>query len=125
MKHSRSKIIVGIFVAFTYIALGVFGLGMISAHVAHGGMPMNDCPYAVGQHSICPMDAVSHLEAWQNMVRTIISFTLFIIVPVIVTYVGYFVVRISSPPILNRRPNTQPSMYVELFSSGILNPKVF
>lgn len=124
MKLSHSKVIVGILVAFAYIVLSVFSLFMLAGHLSHDGMPMSDCPYMAGQHSICPMDFSSHITAWQNMVRTILPTVLLLII-ITAVFVTWQRDTESGPPIfLRRRRERQFSPFTELFSRGILNPKI-
>lgn len=124
MKLSRSKVIVGILVTFAYIALSVFSLFMLAGHLSHGGMPMADCPYMAGQHSVCPMDFSSHIAAWEDMVRTILPTVLLLII-VAFAVVSWQANEENGPPLfLRRRPERQISPYTELFSRGILNPKI-
>jgi ABC-type uncharacterized transport system permease subunit len=124
MKLSHSKVILGILVTFAYIALSVFSLFMLAGHLSHDGMPMTDCPYMAGQHSVCPMDFSSHIAAWEDMVRSILP-TLLLLIVVAFAVVWWQAREENGPPLfLRRRPERQISPYTELFSSGILNPKI-
>jgi hypothetical protein len=124
MKLLRSKIIVGILVTFAYIALSVFSLFMLAGHLSHEGMPMSDCPYMTGRHSICPMDFSSHINAWQDMVRTLLPTVLLLIIIAAVFVTWQAKIENGPPLFLRRRPERQISPYTELFSRGILNPKI-
>jgi hypothetical protein len=87
-------------------------------------MPMTDCPYMAGQHSVCPMDFSSHITAWEDMVRTILPTVLLLIIAAVI-FVTWRTTTEDGPPLfLRRRPERQISPYTELFSSGILNPKI-
>jgi len=124
MKLSRSKVIVGIIITFAYIALSVFSLFMLAGHLSHEGMPMSDCPYMAGQHSVCPMDFSSHITAWEDMVQTILPTVLLLII-IAVVFISWKPNVENDPPLfLRRRPERQISPYTELFSRGILNPKI-
>lgn len=124
MKLSRSKVILGMLVTFAYIALSVFSLFMLAGHLSHGGMPMTDCPYMAGQHSVCPMDFSSHIAAWEDIVRSILP-TLLLLIVVAFAVVSRQAREDNAPPLfLRRRPERQISPYTELFSKGILNPKI-
>jgi|JI10StandDraft_1071094.scaffolds.fasta_scaffold132054_4 hypothetical protein len=124
MKLSLKNVILGIFVTFAYIALNVFSLFMLAGHMSHGGIPMSDCPYMTGQHSICPMDFSSHIGAWQDMVRTILP-TILLLIIFAAVFITWQADKGNGPPLsLRRRPERQLSPYTELFSRGILNPKI-
>lgn len=123
MKAKHSKVTMGILVTFAYIALSVFSLFMITGHASHG-MAMSDCPYMAGQHAMCSMDTFSHITAWQNVVNTILSETLLLIIFVAILVPWPLVINTSPPSALRRRPERKISLYTELFSQGILNPKI-
>lgn len=109
---------------FAYVALSVFSLFMLAGHLSHDGMPMTDCPYMAGQHSICPMDFSSHIAAWQDTVRSILP-TIVLLVIVAAVFVSWRAKNENGPPVfLRRRPERQISPYTALFSRGILNPKI-
>lgn len=124
MNASRSKPIVGILITFAYIAMSVFSLFLLAGHLSHNGMPMSDCPYMAGQHSICPMDFSSHITAWEDMVRTILPTVLLLIIVAVVFISSQQKAENGPPLFLRRRPERQISPYTELFSRGILNPKI-
>lgn len=124
MKLSRSKVILAVLVFFAYIALCVFSLFMLAGHLSHVGIPMTDCPYMTGQHSVCPMDVASHITAWQDMVRTILPTIVLIIITAAVFTTWRLNMEIGPPIFLRRRPDRQISPYTELFARGILNPKI-
>lgn len=124
MKVSRSKIIISIFVTFAYIALSVFSLFMLAGHLSHGNMPMADCPYMVGQHSVCPMDFSSHITAWENMVRALLPTIVLLIIISAIFITWQADIEDGPHLLLKRRPERQISPYTELFSRGILNPKI-
>lgn len=124
MKLSRKNVILGIFITFAYIALSVFSLFMLAGHMSHDSMSMSDCPYMVGQHSICPMDFSSHISAWQDMVRTTLP-TILLLIIVAVVFITQETNKENRPPVfVRRRPLRQFSPFTELFSRGILNPKI-
>lgn len=122
MKLSYPKGILSAIMVIAYIALSIFGLFMISGHMSHG-RPMTNCPYMMEQHSICPMDTFSHMAAWQSMINILIP-SMVLIVAIAVFVIGQTIVGHSPPTFFRRRPDRQYSLYVELFSNGILNPKI-
>jgi hypothetical protein len=100
----------------------------------HGGM--TDCPFVVHDEVICPMDLADHLVAWKS-VFTAVSPTLLLLlgltgfVALVASVAPNLLRKISyaSPPIqrwLEVRTYTfsyRPLQ--ELFSNGILHPKLF
>lgn len=106
-----------------YLFLALFSLFGLSAHM-HNGMPMQDCPYAIGTHSLCSMDTFAHIEVWQDMLRTLLP-TIVILVIIAAIFITWRLnMEIGPPILLRRRPDRQISPYAELFSRGILNPKI-
>ncbi len=122
--YSQPRKILAIVALLGYLFLALFGLVGFSSHTMHSRMPMQDCPYAIGTHSLCSMDVFGHIRGWENATRTLLpSFVLFIILAV------FSMTRPkeldNSPPLfLRRRRERQYSPYTVLFSRGILNPKV-
>jgi hypothetical protein len=106
-----------------YIFLALFSLVGLSSHM-HTGMPMSDCPYSVGTHSLCSMDTLAHIEAWEAMMRVIVPYMTLLIVFIVVAFTWPKLTEISPPIRLLRRPERQYSPYALLFSRGILNPKI-
>lgn len=123
MKLKHSKIIGSILITFAYIALSVFSLFIIAGHTSHG-MPMSDCPYAAGQHAMCSMDVFSHITAWQRTMNVIFPTILLLMIFVAISIRWPITINHSPPAVVRRRPERQVSLYVELFSQGILNPKI-
>ena len=110
-----------------YVTITVFGFIHI-AHMAEMNMPMENCPFAVGEHSLCQMSVTEHIRAWEQFSRVLIpSFKVLTLASAlfILFSFAYF-----SPPItrfllyLRRERLRIFSLYQQLFSRGILNPKV-
>lgn len=124
MKFSHSKVICAALVTIAYIALSVFSLYMIAGHVSHDGIPVSDCPYMVGGHSMCSMDFSSHITAWQNMVRALLPSIVLLSIIAFVCGVWRSNTENGPPVFLRRQSIRRFSPYAELFSKGILNPKI-
>lgn len=107
-----------------YVFLALFSLAGISSHHIHADMGMENCPYALGTHSLCPMNAFAHIEAWESAMRVIVPFFTFILICIAAWAVWPSLLDSGPPTFLKRRPERQYSFYVHLFSSGILNPKI-
>jgi hypothetical protein len=100
----------------------------------HGGM--TDCPFMAHDEVICPMDLADHLGAWKSVFRAVTPTLLLLLgltgfVALVASVAPNLLRKISyaSPPLprwlevrtytFSRRP------LQELFSSGILHPKLF
>lgn len=98
---------------------------------AHGGM--SDCPFMVHEEAICPMNLSDHLSAWKSAFLAVMP----AIVLLLVGALGFALVapflllqRLQPIPIQKRelRERTYSFSYrplQELFSNGILHPKIF
>lgn len=100
----------------------------------HGGM--SDCPFMAHEEVICPMDLADHLAAWKSVFQAVAPTIVLLIaaagaVALAVTVAPHLFTSKRRPvPILPRllRERTYSFSYrplQELFSSGILHPKVF
>lgn len=123
---SQLKKILFIFALAGYAGITLFGALHI-AHMARSGMPMEGCPFAIGEHSLCEMDTSGHMKAWQEFSTTILP-TIKILVLASIAFAAVFF-GYWSPPIvrllLHRRREWGKtlSLYQQLFSQGILHPK--
>lgn len=125
-----------IFAFISFLFLGVFGLSHFNMNMGMDGkMSVEDCPFMIGG-VICKMSPFEHISMWQSFFTSIPSqnITLLILLLVSVVLFVFWIKRLFSPP---RNLFTQPnfgeySKYIplthsfqELFSNGILNPKLF
>ena len=123
-KSQQLKQALSVVALAAYVMLAVFGLFFMTMHMSHDGMSMENCPYMTGGHSVCPMDALSHITAWEDMVRTIVP-AILIIIGIVASCVSLSKEIELSPLRFSRyRPKRPRSPYMELFSNGILNPKI-
>ena len=121
----------------TLLFLGAMfgGLFHMAGMEMSGGM--TDCPYMSQQETICAMSVSEHLGAWQSTFTSIAP-TLFTILgllfvavvvgqiaPNLLQKVGLALKRISSIRSGSRDFNFVARPLQELFSSGILHPKLF
>jgi hypothetical protein len=116
--------VIGLLILISYIWIAVFGLFQVT-HMSHMGTGMHHCPFMIGQQSICPMDAVHHLQMWQvfsTVVIPLFEILLFSLCVFVVLRFWY-----SSPPLFSfTRQQYKKSftpLYQQLFSQGILHPK--
>lgn len=124
--------------AFLVMSLGVphFGMAMPMDMDEHGNMPMTDC-YMPGMATICNMSPLEHIASWQGMFTSLPTqgFAMTLLFLLIATVIGFVWIRqIHSPPQelktfsrFLRQQEYVPlhSPLQELFSNGILNPKLF
>lgn len=124
IKYMKQIIATLIFIAF--FTLGGFGMFAMTGMEGHHHRP--GCPFMPGEQIICNMTALDHIAAWQNAFTTTIStFSIYLLLVAVVLLVwkyysptDIFVRRL----LLSRtREPVLVSLYQELFSSGILNPK--
>jgi len=113
-----------LFALIPFLLLGTFGFVQM---MAVQSAPMHHCPFMPTQHSACPMTALDHFVAWQKAFQTIapelfigILFVLLIgCVPTLQTVSAVFTFH-------HQRSNQiRPPPFAQLFSDGILHPKVF
>lgn len=109
--------------------LGFMILGSIHLiHMAEMHMPMQDCPFIQLQKTLCLSDVTTHLETLKDMSQYPI---IFVFVYVVFIAAFFFILTYQPPSLLLRRiyskTNAQRrySIYLELFSKGILNSKYF
>lgn len=102
------------------------------AHMMHmedsGMAPMSDCPYSIGQYSVCPLDFAGHLNVWQE-VSVVSAPSLFISVVYLIAVFSIALLALSIVKLLSYlKNNLRKKLYIlyqELFSQGILNTKAY
>lgn len=137
-QHShliKTAIAFGI-VAFLLVGAGVPHFGMTMKMDMDGNMTMTDC-YMPGMTAVCNMSPLEHVASWQSMFTAtpVQNFTVMLLLLVLVTVIGFlWIEQTHSPPLALQRfsLSSRKREYVplhsqlqELFSNGILNPKVF
>lgn len=123
-----------LFVGLMFVSL--FSLSG-SVQVSHGSHGMGTCPFMMDQEVLCGMSVSEHLSAWKSVFSTAIPsvFALFLTLgtALLLTSTAPFLLR---KPILRYRAKWRYCLYryiyshavrplQELFSSGILHPKLF
>ena len=100
----------------------------------HGGM--SDCPFMAHEEVICPMNLADHIAAWKSAFLAVTPMLTLLLamagaVAIIASFSPHLFTSKRKPiPILHRqlRERTYSFSYrpfQELFSNGILHPKVF
>lgn len=136
-KRNFSQILLSFaVVALLLISAGLPHFGMTMSMDMDGNMTMTDC-YMPGMTAICNMTPLEHVASWQSMFTStpVQSFMLLLLSLVLTALVGFLWTRQEhSPPLLQRKHPVfsrrreyipQHTSLQELFSQGILNPKLF
>lgn len=124
---------------FTSYLILAFLLGAMFVSLFHvsGGMNMSggmtDCPFMVHEEAVCAMNLTDHMSAWKSVFFVTVSTIVLLIIAVVC-------ITLLAPNLLRRILYTSPPTLVwlqtriytftyrplqELFSNGILHPKVF
>ena len=122
---SQTTRLLSLIITIAFIAVAGFGLMAMPSHHHEVG-----CPFMPGEQVVCPMNAFDHISAWQNMFTT--TLPTLVVLLLAIAFVVLIPWENSGPPRvlvrshLYRRdgPTLPPSLYQELFSSGILHPKI-
>lgn len=106
-----------------FIVAAVFGMYAMVAHPMQEGM---ECPFMPGGTALCALSSLAHLTLWQS------AFTA-TLVTVLSMLVFLTFARPEFPHLEEkqryrwrvRRTSLPATLFQELFSNGILNPKLF
>jgi len=109
-----------------YVTVAIFSFIHI-AHMAEMNMPMENCPFAAGEHSFCQMSITEHIRTWEELLQAVVPafkiLTLGSALLVLFSF-GYFSLRIARFLLYLKRERLRIySLYQQLFARGILNPK--
>ena len=122
-----------------FLSLGLFGMSHSTMNMGpDGSMTMSNCPFMSGQAVVCNMNPLEHIAAWQSMFVTTLQQNGSDLLALLLAALALAFVwtRLLWPKLepepapafssIRRREISLPSpLFQELFSSGILNPKVF
>ncbi len=126
------KAISGIVLVFLLGAMFVSLFHMSMGMDMSGGM--SDCPFMAHEEVLCPMNLADHIDAWKTAFVAIAPTIVFLL-----TVTVAFIVSVA-PFLFRPKRNTIPILYrqflqrrysysyrplQELFSNGILHPKLF
>lgn len=122
-----------------FLSLGVFCMSHSTMNMGpDGSMTMSNCPFMSGQAVVCNMNPLEHIAAWQSMFVTTLQqngsdlLALFF-AALALMLIGARLLRPKLQPetalafsiIRSREVSLPLPLFQELFSNGILNPKVF
>lgn len=122
-----------------FLSLGIFGMSHSTMSMEpDGSMTMTNCPLMTGQAVVCNMNPLEHIAAWQGMFETTLQqngtdFLILLLTALALTLIWTRSFwprpkRDHQPAlslIFNGERHLPSPLLQELFSSGILNPKVF
>jgi len=125
-----SVILLALFLGTMFFSLFHMSMGMDMS----GGM--TDCPFMSHEEVICPMNLADHIGAWKSVFASVApTLTLLLAVAGVAVFVASIApnllgrVRYASPPLCRW---LQTRIYTfsyrplqELFSNGILHPKLY
>ena len=136
MRNLPKYVLVVVFFAFVFFSsVGIFSPDM--AMISDGQMS-SKCPFMPGMASLCQMNPLEHIAAWQSMFAAIPNqhdvLTTLLLLLASFAFSLFLTRKANYPPIISdskaqfvynwtRTPITNPLQ--ELFSSGILNSKIF
>lgn len=123
----------------TFLFFGLFGMSHSTMNMGpDGSMTMSDCPLMSGQAVVCNMNPLEHIAAWQSMFTGMLQQSSSDLLALLLTALGLALVwtkilwprldqepRLAFAVVAGRQNYLPPPLLQELFSNGILNPKVF
>lgn len=133
LKLAAIFLISVIFLISFGLVVGAGGMG-----AEHGAMI--GCPFMEGNQALCPMAAIEHLAAWQELAGSMPErFAIIALLSMLITFFVLLIVkererwrrhsiRLGPYQALYERNFPDRGLFVfvkELFSQGILNPKIF
>lgn len=133
-KAGRTFLISGL-IAFLF--LGFFGLSHVSMAMGADGTMMSNCPLMSGQAVVCNMDPLEHIAAWQSMFTSLpqqdsTAVMLLLLAALVIAFLWTHLrwpsiadACISAQFFVRREYIPLATPLQELFSNGILNPKIF
>ena len=137
MFSRRSKISQAVlsFGIFAFLLVGFLSLSHIGMSMGmNNAMPMSHCPF-MNEMAICDMSPLEHIGMWQSLFANILTpeNMIFILLLLIVATLPLSRLFFSPPKDIliriRRVPDDgwtrTPSFLEQLFSQGILNPKLF
>jgi hypothetical protein len=117
------KSIIAALALAAFLTVGVFGMIAMTGHHHEPG-----CPFMPGEQAICQMDVFDHISAWQEAFTAVVPSLIILLLAVAVVF---YVWQREWPPDIPARVYLRPeqqdriaNLYQELFSRGILNPKI-
>lgn len=111
---------------FILTSLSTFGTTIVTSGDGHHREP--GCPFMAHEQAICDMNAFDHIAAWQKVFTTILpTLSLYAFLAALVFLSQKYWKPLYIFVQTSRRGHSQDvivfSLYQQLFSDGLLNPK--
>lgn len=106
-----------------YMFLAIFGILAMEHLHQHSMGAMNNCPFMVGQQSLCTMNFTEHIVSWQNLMTSTVGKLILLAIPL---FFASFFILLRPPNFARSRLYTKSyreSFISSLFSQGILHSK--
>jgi hypothetical protein len=123
---------------FTFLSVGFLGLSHADMTMGPNGQMSSNCPFMPGMASLCQMNPLEHIAAWQNMFTAVPSQNdvLLLLASLLALALGALCITRygTAPPkvfasqssfVYYKRYIPIVSPLREAFSNGILHPKLF
>lgn len=128
---SRSKII-GVILLTVFLSVSVIGLFHVSSSMDMGGHT-SDCLFISQTETLCSMSVLGHIVAWKSALLATMPTWLFslVMVAIVLAFLPTrlqtrrYRVLLNLRTIIERVYSFVYRPWQELFSSGILNPKLY
>ncbi len=108
-----------------YITLSVFSL-LHLMQMAKMDMPMENCPFATHEHTLCQMSSIEHIRVWQKFLTIPFLFKILLLAGIlaVLLYFPQLTRKVLQYLLYIKRERLRDfSLYKQLFREGILNPK--
>jgi hypothetical protein len=133
MKAGLVRVVAGVVLAFFVGSLFFSLYHLASGMDMVGGM--SDCPFMSHEEVICPMSLIDHIGAWKSAFLAVVPTVMLLAAAGALAIVlsiapNLFVPRYKPIPLLRRQLGERTYTFSyrplqELFSNGILHPKLF
>ncbi len=115
--------------AFLTIPFLLFPATTGTMHHAHLPINLDDCPYMVHDQALCPFNLAHYLSIWNSVfASSLLNSNLLMLFAVLAIVVSFSLPALNHHKLRFRKKKENKKiniLYRELFSSGLLNPKVF
>lgn len=116
------------FVLFAYLAVGGMGF-LFAAHAGHHSHGY-DCPFMVGDQSLCAMDIFEHVSSWRSMFTASVPVFFVLAFLAFAAAAIFYLFESLAPPSLELARYKEEdsfhiyrSQYALAFARGIIHPK--
>lgn len=96
--------------------------------LSHSAMGVSDCPHMKDTQSLCPFNFTFYLGIWKSLFTFLPNIKLILFFSVFIFVIMFFIDLIFFNKLFFNRKRIRTKikiLYQELFSNGLLNPKVF